>query len=214
MKNIIIVCAGNRAREIQANIYLANKIAAEKNQDKPYNLLGFINDIPGALDGTGIQEPILGSIVDWYPKGDECYIMGTADPKGKEKLAVMLKGRGCRFISFIAPNAIVSPDLIMGEGCVIEAYRIGYGVKLGDFVSVNGSMLMSGAQIGDYSTTTGFTVVESAKVGKRVYIGSHAVIDQNVVIGDDSRISIGSIVTKNVSDGSNVFGVPAEVAGW
>ena len=176
--------------------------------------MGFINDIPDVLEGTGIREPILGSIMDWRPIGDELYIMGTADPKGKEKLAVMLRKRGCRFTSFIAPNAIVSPDLELGEGCVIEAYRIGYGVILGDFVSVNGSMLMSGARIGDYSTTTGFTVVENAKIGKRVYAGSHAVITDGVTVGDDVRISIGSIITKNVPDSANVFGVPAEITGW
>lgn len=213
MKDIIIVCAGNYAREIHAHIYRANTLADERHEEHPYNLLGFINDYPDSLKGTGVQEPILGSIKDWYPKGDEWYAMGTGDPMGKVKLSRMLKERGCRFISFIAPNAIIPHDLIMGEGCVIEAYRIGCGVKLGDFVNVNSSMLMSGAQIGSFSTTTGFTLVENAKVGERVYIGSHAVIKEGVTIGDDARISVGSIVTNDVPAGATVFGVPAERIG-
>lgn len=214
MQNVIIVCAGNRGKSIYYNIMWANAKADDKHEERPYNLLGFINDIPDALDGSGIDVPILGSISDWYPKGDEFYIMGTADPKAKEKLATMLKERGCRFISFVSPNAVVPPDLKMGEGCVIEAYRIGCGVKLGDFVSVNASMLMSGAKIDDYSTTTGFTVIENAYVGKSVFVGSHAVIADGVSVGNNAKIGIGSIVTKDVPDEATVFGVPAEVTGW
>ena len=213
MKNVIIVCAGNHAREIHAHIYRANRIADEQGKEHPYNLLGFINDIPNTLDGKGVTEPILGTIKDWYPRGDEWYIMGTADPKGKAKLAPMLKERGCRFTSFIAPSATVSSDLVMGEGCVIQAYRVDCGVKLGDFVSINSSLLMSGAQIDSFSTTTGFTVVENAYVGKRVYIGSHAVITEGIHVGDDSKVSVGSIVTRDVPDNTTVFGVPAEHIG-
>lgn len=214
MQDIIIVCAGNRARTIYTNLMLANRRAEEKHEECPYNVLGFINDIPNTLEDSGIDAPILGTIVNWYPKGDERYIMGTAEPKGKEKLAKMLKERGCRFISFISPNAVVSPDLEMGEGCVVEAYRIAYGVKLGNFVSVNASMLMSGAIVDDYSTTTGFTVIENASIGKRVYVGSHAVVTDGVHVGDDALIGIGSIVTKDVPDGTTVFGVPAEATEW
>ena len=214
MQDVIIVCAGNRGKSIYYNIMWANAKADDKHEERPYNLLGFINDIPDALDGSGIDAPILGSISDWYPKGDELYIMGTADPKAKEKLATMLKERGCRFISFVSPNAVVPPDLKMGEGCVVEAYRIGCGVKLGDFVSVNASMLMSGAKIDDYSTTTGFTVIENAYVGKSVFVGSHAVIADGVSVGNNAKIGIGSIVTKDVPDEATVFGVPAEVTGW
>lgn len=214
MQDVIIVCAGNRGKSIYYNIMWANAKADDKHEERPYNLLGFINDIPDALDGSGIDAPILGSISDWYPKGDELYIMGTADPKGKEKLAKLLKNRGCQFTSFISPNAIVPPDLEMGEGCVVEAYRIGCGVKLGNFVSVNASMLMSGARIGDYSTTTGFTVIENAVVGKSVFIGSHAVVTNGICVGDEAKISIGSIVVNDVPEGSTVFGVPAEVTGW
>lgn len=214
MKKVIIVCAGNRAREIRANIYRINAIADEKGEERPYKLLGFINDVPDALKGSGITEPVMGSIVDWYPIDDEFYIMGTADPYGKEKIAKMLIERGCKFTSLISPNAIIPSGIKMGEGCIVEAYRIGYGVELGDFVSVNGSMIMSGARIGSFSTTTGFTVVENAIVGERTLIGSHAVICDGVHVGNDVKINIGSIVIKDVPDGATVFGVPAEETGW
>ena len=97
----------------------------------------------------------------------------------------------------------------MGEGCFITAYSISVGVKLGNFVHVMGSMLCPGAEIGNYSTTTGFTVVDNAIVGERVFVGSHAVIQPGVHIGNGAKISAGSIVTEDVRENATVFGVPA-----
>ena len=94
MKNIIIVCAGSTAQEVYFMIKSINKHAEEKNQEAPYNILGFLSDVPNALDGSGIQEKIIGTIQEWNPIGDEVYAMGLSDPKGKEKLATLLKKRG------------------------------------------------------------------------------------------------------------------------
>ena len=209
MKNIVIVCAGAFGREVLAIIEDINRVAKEKGAAPPYNLIGFIDDNPHALDGSGITVPVLGPISDWQPIGDEVYAIGAAFAATKIKLTKMLRERGCRFESLIAPWSVVSPDVKMGEGCFITAYRICPGVTLGDFVNVNGSMLCPGAVIGSYSTTTGFTVVDNAVIGERVFVGSHAVILPGVTVGDDAQVSVGSIVTEDVRPGVTVFGVPA-----
>ena len=69
--------------------------------------------------------------------------------------------------------------------------------------------MMPGAVIGDYTTSTGFAVVENATVGEEVYIGSHCVIMDGVHVGDSVNIGAGSIVTKDVSSNTKVFGYPA-----
>ena len=81
---------------------------------------------------------------------------------------------------------------------------------MGNFVNINGSMICPGTFIDDFSTTTGFTVVDNARIGKRVFVGSHAVITSGITIGDDARISVGSIVTEDVPPRATVFGVPAK----
>lgn len=209
MKDIIVVCAGAYGQELLSVIEGINYDCKVKGLANAYNVLGFIDDNPHALDDTKIKYPILGGIADWQPKGDEVYAIGAAFAGLKEKLSVLLRARGCRFETIIAPWSIISDDVVMGEGCFITAYSISAGVVLGDFVNINASLICPGSTIGDYSTTTGFTVVDNAVVGKRVFIGSHAVIQPGVHVGDDAKVSVGSIVTEDVPAGAMVFGVPA-----
>lgn len=213
MKDIVIVCAGAYGREVLSVIDAINYEDKIRGRDKSYRILGFIDDNMNALDGTEIKIPIIGKISDWKPLGDEVYAIGAAFSDLKLKLTTLLKDRGCRFETLVAPWSIVSGDCKMGEGCFITAYSISSGVELGNFVNINGSMLCPGTFIDDYSTTTGFTVVDNARIGKRVFVGSHAVIAPNVVVGDDARISVGSIVTEDVKEGTTVFGVPAQQIG-
>lgn len=209
MKDIIIVCAGSFGKEIYTIVKAINRKARAEGREEEYRILGFLDDNPKALEGSGYPEKIIGSISDWHPVGDEVYALGAAFAGVKIKLAELLKSRGCRFETLVAPWSLVSEDCVMGEGCFITAYSISAGVVIGDFVSVMGSMLCPGARIDDYSTTTGFTVVENATIGKGVFVGSHAVIASGVHVNDFAQVSAGSIVQNDVKEGSTVFGVPA-----
>ncbi len=209
MKDIVIICAGGFGVEALAFIRSLNEQARKEEREAPYRVLGFLDDNADTLKGKNIDYPILGSISDWTPKGGERYVLGASGPAAKEKLASMLKARGCEFETIIAPWSVVAPSAVIGEGCLISAYRIASGVTLGRFVNAAGSMLCAGARIGDYSTVTGFSVVENAAVGRRVFIGSHAVVPDGVTVGDDVTISAGSIVMNDLPDGAKVFGCPA-----
>ena len=48
-------------------------------------------------------------------------------------------------------------------------------------------------------------------IGGAGYIGSHVVITEGVSIGDDARISVGSIVTKDVPANTIAAGTPCKV---
>ena len=214
MKNIIIVCAGGYALEVYSVINEINRLKKLYGKEPAYNLLGFINDIPDALEGKNVSVGILGTIKDWQPTDNEVYAMGLADSKSKVKVAELLKARGAKFETLVAPWSAVADLVEMGEGCFVTAYQINAGVKLGNFVNVNGSMIDVGAEIGDYSTTTGFTNIGNSKIGKRVFIGSHAVVDDGVTVGDDAFISVGTVVTKDVEPGVKLFGNPAQKVEW
>ena len=213
MKDIVIVCAGTYGLEVLSVIDTINLHDQWAKREPSYRILGFIDDNPAALDGKGISIPIIGGIRDWQPVGDEVYAIGSAFPGPKKKLSTMLKERGCRFETLVAPWSYVSPYVKMGEGCFITAYNIAAGVELGNFVNINGSMICPGSFIDDYSTTTGFTVVDDAHVGKSVFIGSHSVISPGVTVGDNAQITVGSIVTEDVPANVTMFGVPAKVIG-
>lgn len=210
MKDIVIVCAGTYGLELLSVIEAINYTSRKHGTDT-YNILGFIDDNTNALDGKGIKYPIIGRISDWKPRGNEVYAIGAAFGDVKRKIVASLKERGCKFETVIAPWSMVSPYCEMGEGCYITAYSISAGVKLGNFVNVNASLLTPGTVIGDFSTTTGFTVVDNATIGERVFVGSHAVIQPGVKVGDDVKVTAGSIVTADIPNGVTVFGVPATV---
>lgn len=211
MKKIIIVCAGAFGLELLTVVEAINLEQRKKNGQNVYDILGFIDDNTHALDGKDVRYSIIGGISNWKPLGDEVYAIGAAFGDVKMKLVSLLKQRGCKFETLIAPWSMVSPFSFMGEGCYVTAYSISAGVRLGNFVNVNASLLTPGTVIDDFSTTTGFTVVDNAKIGKRVFVGSHAVIQPGVTVADDAKITAGSIVTEDVPAGVTVFGVPARI---
>ena len=214
MKNIIIVCAGSTAQEVYFIIKSINKHAEKMSQEAPYNILGFLSDVPNALDGSGIQEKIIGTIQDWQPIGDEVYAMGLSDPKEKEKLATLLKKRGCKFETLISPSCDIWGEITIGEGCIIMNGVIENKAILGDFVNIQGSAIGQYSKIGDYSTTTAYANIPGSTLGKRVFVGSHAVVLNRRRVGDDAFICAGSIVVSNVKPGTKVFGVPAKRVDW
>lgn len=204
MKDIIIVGAGGFGREVY---YLIKRI----NEHTPtWNIKGFIDDNPHALDGVKCDATIIGSISEWQPKADEFFAMGLASPATKEELSALLKARGAKFATLIDPRTLLYDYITFGEGCVVIAGMISDNVTIGNFVHVAGSMIGQDSTIGDYSTTTGYANIVSAKLGKRVFVGSQAVVLNNVKVGDDAFVCVGSVVMKNVKSGVKVHGNPAQ----
>lgn len=212
MKDIIIVCAGSTGHEVYSIIEMINDEEIKAGREPKYNILGFIEDNQKTVLQDYVKVPILGTVKDWTPKGDEWYVLGNSAPKVKEKIVLMLKERGCRFETIIAPYSRIKPHVEIGEGCVIYAYNINSGAKIGNFVNIQGSMIGGRAVIGDYSTTLGFANISHGPLGKRVYVGAGAVV--LCTVEDDATVSVGSIVVSKVKAGTKVFGNPAKRVDW
>ena len=205
MKDIIIVGAGGFGREAYYLIKAINAVTPR------WHIKGFINDIPMDLKSKKIEVPILGTIKDWQPSENEVFAMGISSPKGKEKVAFLLKAKGANFATLIDPLVTVDDTVEIGEGTIITYPSvIGDCVRIGKFVHIAGSMVGQDSEIGDFSTTTGYTNVTTSKIGKRVFVGSHAVILNGQKVGDDAVIGACSCVIRNVKPGSTVFGNPAQ----
>lgn len=202
---MIIVGAGGFAREEYYLIKSINEVAPR------WNIKGFLSDVPMDLASKKIDLPILGTIKDWHPGTNEVFAMGISSPAGKAKVADLLESRGAQFETLISPKALVSSTAIFGTGSVVTATSsVGDCVQIGRFVHIAGSMIGQDSIVDDYSTTTGFTNVAAAKIGKRVFIGSHAVILNRRKVGDDAFVCAGSIVCHNIKPGCKVFGNPAK----
>lgn len=199
MKDLIIVCAGGFGREVY---YMAKSIGK-------WNIKGFIDDNLHALDGVNIALPIIGTIKDWVPRENEVFALGVSTPKTKETIVNIMKAKGAKFETLISTRSHIIETAIIGEGCIISG-SIGDCVKIGNYVNVMGSMIGQDSTIDDFSTTTGYTNIASAHIGKRVFVGSHAVVLNGLSVGDDAYICAGSIVISKVKAGTKVFGCPAK----
>ncbi len=212
MKDLVIVCAGATAHEVYSIIEMINTEEIAKGNKPKYNILGFIDDNPNSRLQNYVKVPILGTIKDWQPKGEEVYALANSSPKAKEKIVNILKPRGCKFETIIAPYSRVKPYAEIGEGSIIYAFNINNGAKIGKFVNIQGSIVAGRAVIGDYSTTLGFSNISPGPIGKRVYVGAGAVVLRPV--GDDAVVGVGSIVVSKVKAGTKVFGNPAKRVEW
>ncbi len=199
MKDLIIVCAGGFGREVY---YIAKALGK-------WNIKGFIDDNLHALEGVNVHLPIIGTIKDWCPSDNEVFALGVSAPKTKEIIVDIMKKKGAKFESLVAPYARVNETARVGEGSIVTG-SVGDCAKIGDFVNIMGSMIGQDSTIGDFSTTTGFTNIASAHLGKRVFVGSHAVVLNGLTVGDDAYICAGSIVFSKVKAGTKVFGCPAK----
>ena len=199
MKDLIIVCAGGFGREVY---YMAKEIGK-------WNIKGFIDDNIHALDGKDIAVPLLGCISSWNVSENEVFALGVSTPATKEKIVEIMKSKGAFFETLIDPRSHIIETAIIGEGCIVNG-SIGDCVKIGNYVNIMGSIIGQDSTIGDFSTTTGYTNIASAYLGKRVFVGSHAVVLNGKKVGDDAFVCAGSIVFNNVKAGTKVFGNPAK----
>ncbi len=101
--------------------------------------------------------------------------------------------------SRLAPGTVVSGFVWLSPQVGVEEHCwIGYGSKIGHDTTVGShSSLMPGAFVGG-----------DCRVGSGVLIGANATVLQGLTIGDGAVIGAGSVVTRDVSEGSVVTGVP------
>ena len=119
--------------------------------------------------------------------------------------------------SFLAPGSSISNDLVaaehvfIGPGCSIEA-----GVSIGRFTMFAADVAIVGADhridaIGVPMQFAGRDPLPATNVGEDCWLGHGVKVMVGVTIGDFSIIAAGSVVTKDVPEGSIVAGVPGRV---
>ncbi len=207
MKKIIIVGAGGCGREVLQWIKDINTV-------KPtWEIKGFINDIPNALDGYECDYKIIGKIVDWKPAEDEVFALAIADPKGKEKVVKTLKDRGAVFADVIHPRARVCDFSKHGEGIIMYPdASLGPNSVVGNYVTLLQSGIPHDAKVDDFATISSFCgLTRGVHIGKRAFLAAHVSILPEKKVGDDAYVGIGSVVIRNVAPGKKVFGNPAKV---
>ena len=114
----------------------------------------------------------------------------------------------------------IQKNVKIGKNCKIEAFAfIPEGIVLEDEVFIGPCACFTNDKLPRATTTKGeLKTAEDWEVTKtivkrRASIGANATIMCGVIIGENSMIGAGSVVTKNVPANSIVVGNPAKVIG-
>lgn len=207
MKHLIIIGAGGLGRQMYA-------WAKEcKGYLDDFDLIGFLDDNPHALDGFKGYPPVLSGISSYEVKKDDAFLLAMGDNENRIKCITAIKEKGGVFPTLVHPGAFVYTDKI-GEGCFITPLAsIGVDAVIGDHCLIQG-----GALIG-HDVTIGNNVridcnvvcVGGIQIGNNVCIHTGAIINHGVKVEDDSMVGAMSFVIRKVKKGTTVFGNPAKL---
>jgi len=132
--------------------------------------------------------------------------------------ATPLMGKNC----FIAPNATLCGDIIMGDDCSIwfnavvrgdvNSIRMGNKVNVQDGAVIHCTYLKTTTQIGNNVSIGHNAIVHGCVIEDNVLVGMGAIIMDNAKVGSNSIIAAGAVVLENtmIEPGSIYAGVPAK----
>jgi carbonic anhydrase/acetyltransferase-like protein (isoleucine patch superfamily) len=123
---------------------------------------------------------------------------------------------------FLAPNATVVGDVIMGDDCSIwfnavlrgdvNFIRIGNKVNVQDGAIIHCTYQKYGTTIGNNVSIGHNAIVHGCVIDDNVLVGMGAIVMDNAHIGSNSIIAAGAVVLENtiVEPGTIYAGVPAK----
>jgi len=127
-------------------------------------------------------------------------------------------GAGC----WLAPNATVVGEVVMGEDCSVwfqavvrgdvNAIRIGNRVNIQDGAVIHCTYQRSQTVIGDDVSIGHKAIIHGCRIDPNVLVGMGAIIMDGAVIGSGSVIAAGAVVLEGteVAPGTLWAGVPAK----
>ncbi|MDB9835405.1 gamma carbonic anhydrase family protein [Flavobacteriaceae bacterium] len=122
---------------------------------------------------------------------------------------------------FVAENATLIGDLIMGDQCSVwyqavirgdvNAIRIGNRVNIQDGALIHATYEKAGTTIGNDVSIGHNAIVHGCTLKDSVLVGMGSIIMDNCIVESNSIIAAGSVVTQNthVPEGTIFAGIPA-----
>ncbi|HEY5406925.1 MAG TPA: gamma carbonic anhydrase family protein [Ginsengibacter sp.] len=127
-------------------------------------------------------------------------------------------GKNC----YIAPNATIAGDVVMGDDCSIwfnavlrgdvNSIRMGHKVNVQDGAIIHCTYLKAATTIGNNVSVGHNAIVHGCVIHDNVLVGMGAIVMDHAKIGSNSIIAAGAVVLENteVEPGSIYAGVPAK----
>lgn len=206
MTRVLILGAGGHA-QVVADILLRARDAGQM-----VSLIGYLDDDEALHHKVFLGLPVLGhtSALDQIPH--DAIIIAIGSNQIRKRLADKLSMTGETFTSVRHPAAIIAPDVQIGPGAMICA---GVVVNTGSVIGTH-VILNTGCTIDHHNTVGSY-----AHIAPGVHTGGEVVIEEGALIGIGATIAprttvsawatvgAGAVVTRPVSPGVTVVGVPA-----
>jgi sugar O-acyltransferase (sialic acid O-acetyltransferase NeuD family) len=203
LEKVVLLGAGGHARVLLDVL----------EQHSLYEIVGFVDANP-ALRGTRVNGfPVLGDD-DLLPELSRNGVRHAVVAIGSTRLnarrefcyryAVSL---GFHMLAVIADSSYISPSAKLGESCsILHQAVVGAGSCLGRNVIVNaGAIVEHDCWIEDHvHIAAAACVAGNVRVGENSYLGLGCRVRQGIKIGRNVMVSMGSIVVKDLPDGSEL----------
>ena len=168
------------------------KVVADVLELSKVEVLGFVTpDLEIELEFCG--KKVLGddSLISQYPADEIELANGIGSLPGKNlrwQLTDKMRKQGYSFVTIVHPDAIIGPDVSLGEGVQVMA----------------GVIIQAETKIGkDSIINTGALIDHDCKIAENCHIAPGVICGGGIEIGANTHIGIGTIVAEYRSIGSN-----------
>ena len=146
-------------------------------------------------------------------------VIAIADFNTRRILTDKCLSNGIKIISVTAGNCFVMDEVVIGEGSILSPFvTITSNVTIGKSFHANlYSYVGHDCTIGDFVTfAPGVKCNGNVNISDNVYVGTGATIlpgkiNKPTIIGKNSKIAAGAVVTKSVPENVTVIGNPAQI---
>jgi sugar O-acyltransferase (sialic acid O-acetyltransferase NeuD family) len=206
MNRLLIVGAGGFGREM----FAAAREAV--GYGTAFEIKGFLDAKPTALDGFAGYPPIVGSPDTYEPGKYDVFVTALGSVASRRRCAEALEARGAEFVSVVHRTATIGPNVVIGAGSFIAPHvSLTADVSVGRHVSVfHSSSIGHDSRLGDFSH-----VYAQCSIGGSVVLGEGAIVYPGSVVaprrkvGAAAVVGAGSAVFVDVDPGVTVLGNPA-----
>jgi bifunctional UDP-N-acetylglucosamine pyrophosphorylase/glucosamine-1-phosphate N-acetyltransferase len=155
------------------------------------------------------EECIIGpnSIITDTKIGNKCVVLAAVMEK-----AIVEDGVDMGPFARLRKGAHLGPHVHMGNFGEVKDSYLGEGTKMGHFSYIGNATIGKDVNIGAGTITCNYDGEKKhpTVIGDRVFIGSDTMLVAPLNIEEDARTGAGAVVTKDVSAGEIVIGVPAK----
>jgi sugar O-acyltransferase (sialic acid O-acetyltransferase NeuD family) len=185
-------------------------VAAADGQ--PWNLLGFLDDKPGAAGQQLLGYPILGPGAWITGRPGVCVALGIGHPLTRFRVVDRMTALGAHWATVLHPTVTRMPSAVVGEGVVVfGGCTLSSGAVLGDFTYLNYHTVVShDATVEQYACVMAQVALSGCVcVGQGAFVGVGVSTRQGVSIGEWSIVGAGASVVRDIPPLCVAVGVPA-----